>query len=95
MVGVRGVRTWKRWRAPLPAVLVGVVCAIVGLALLWHPIAGWPYGAPHRSDVPPILGVGVLAVPVILLGIAVWKVWDRVALEVQLRFSRRKGRRHN
>jgi H+/Cl- antiporter ClcA len=91
---VRGARTSKRWRTILPVVVVGAVCGIFGLAFLRHPIVGWPYGAAHKSDLPPLWGVGLLAVPVVLLGVAVWKAWDRWAVEVQVRLSRRARGRH-
>jgi hypothetical protein len=92
---VRGAWTSKRSLTILPAVLVGAVCGIVGLAFLRHPIVGWPYGAAHKSDVPPLWGVGLLAVPVVLLGVAVWKAWTRWAVEVQVRLSRRARGRHH
>lgn len=73
--------------------VVGIVCAALGVAFLIHPVVGWPYGAAHKSDAPPIWGVGFLAVPIVLLGIGAWKVWERWAVEVQVRLSRRARRK--
>jgi hypothetical protein len=67
------------------------VC-VLGVALLIHPVAGWLPGAAHKSDAPPVWGVGFLTVPVVLLVIAVRKAWDRWAIEVQVRLSRRARR---
>jgi hypothetical protein len=91
IAGVRGAWPSKGWRTAVATVVVGAVCFVVGLAFLSHPIVGWPYGAAHKSDLPPMWGIGLLAVPVVLLGIAVWKLWDRWAAEVQVRLSRRSG----
>ena len=92
---VRAAWTSKRWRTILPVVVVGAVCGIFGLAFLRHPVFGWPYGAAHKSDLPPLFGGALLAVPVVLLGVVVWKAWDRWAVEVQVRLSRRMRSRHH
>jgi hypothetical protein len=75
----------------LTAVL-GVVALTVGLLSIWHPTAGWPFGAPHTSDAPGVLGVDFLVIPVVLIGLAARRIWW--ALSLDLETWRRHGHRH-
>ena len=49
--------------------------------------AGWAFGEAHRSDAPPVWGVGLLVLPVVLLGLAIW------TLELDLEAWRERRRR--
>lgn len=70
--------------------LIGIAALAIGLASLWHPIAFWAFGEAHRSDLPPVWGVSLLVVPAILLGIAVWRGWWTLAIDVEAWRSRRR-----
>ncbi len=73
-------------------VFLGVVAVAIGLFFLWHPIATWAFGVPRRSDAPPVLGVGILVVPVVLLGLAARRAWW--ALMIDLAVWQERHRRH-
>jgi hypothetical protein len=73
-------------------VLSGFAAAVVGLALVRHPIVGWPYGDAHKSDAPPALGVGLLVWPAVLVGVGIRRLCGGVSLAVEARRLRR-GRR--
>jgi hypothetical protein len=72
--------------------LSGVIAAAFGLVMLLHPIAGWPYGAPRRADVPPVIGVSVLVWPAVLVAVGVRKAWQWFTLEVEVRRRRHRAR---
>jgi hypothetical protein len=68
----------------------GVVALTVGLALLKHPIAGWAYGIPRRSDAAPVLGVGFLVVPMVLLLQGARRLWEAAVVAVEVRRQHQK-----
>jgi len=75
--------------------LLGIAALAIGLALLVHPIAGWIYGVPRRSDVPPSLGVGMvglLLIPIVLLGLVARRAWWAFELDVEASRQRRRRR---
>jgi hypothetical protein len=74
--------------------LLGVASLAVGLLLLWHPVAGWAFGEAHRSDAPPVWGVGLLVVPVVLLGFVIWRAFWNLELDLETWRERRRRREH-
>jgi hypothetical protein len=57
--------------------LIGIIALAIGLLSLSHPIAHWFFGEAHRSELPPVMGVSLLVVPVVLIGLAVQRAsWD-------------------
>jgi hypothetical protein len=46
--------------------LGGAMALAIGLFSLAHPFAAWFPGEPRRSDLPPVWGVGLLVIPVVL-----------------------------
>lgn len=72
--------------------LLGVAALAVGLLSLWHPIAGWAFGEAHRSDAPPVWGVGLLVLPVVLLGLGIWRAWWTLELDLEAWRERRRRR---
>jgi uncharacterized membrane protein len=83
----------SRSRRRVAYYLLAVLATAVGLALLRHPIPFWPYGAARKSDAPPILGVGLLVVPIVVAGVGFWRLWDAVSLDVEAwREQRRRER---
>lgn len=74
--------------------ILGVAALAVGLLSLWHPVAFWPFGVAHTSDAPPVFGVGILVFPVVLLGIAVRRIWWALSLDLEAwKQHRRSDRR--
>jgi hypothetical protein len=59
-----------------------VVAATVSLAALEHPLSGWDYGLAHKSPGPPLIGVGLLVVPLVVLGIGLRRFWQAMSLEL-------------
>ncbi len=66
----------------------------VGLLSLWHPIAGWALGEAHRSAAPPVWGVGLLVLPVVLLGFGIWRAWWTLELDLEAWRERQRRREH-
>ena len=73
--------------------LLGVAALAIGLLSLLHPIAGWAFGEAHRSELPPVWGVGLLVLPVVLIGIAIWQAWWTVTIDIEAWRQRRRRRR--
>ena len=63
--------------------LAALVALTLGLAFLKHPIAGWAYGIPRRSDEPPALGVSLLVVPVVLAAVGMRRLWRALAVDLE------------
>jgi lysylphosphatidylglycerol synthetase-like protein (DUF2156 family) len=74
--------------------LLGIAALAVGLLSLRHPIAGWAFGEAHKSDAPPVWGVDLLVVPVVLLGLVIWRALWTTELDLEARRERRRRREH-
>ena len=88
--------TWRRRkiRNLVLSLIAGTIGLAVGLVSLWHPLAFWTPGLPHRADLPPVWGAGALVIPVFLLGRAAVQIWWGVELDaIALRERRRRRRR--
>jgi hypothetical protein len=92
---VQGTRRLRRAAALAAIAVVGLVSLTAGLAFLKHPVAGWAYGIPHRSDEPPVLGLGLLVVPVVLVGVGIWRLWEVFAVDLEVVRQRRERRAAN
>ena len=75
------------------ALVVAVLALAVGLASLHHPIAGWLPSLGRKSDVPPVIGAGLLVVPVVVAGVLVRRLGEAVGLTVEARRQRRRRRK--
>ena len=73
------------------AVIVGVLATAIGLAFLRHPVAGWAFGIARSSDAPPVFGICFLVVPVVLVGVALRRIWEALSLDVEI--SRKRHER--
>lgn len=74
--------------------LLGVAALAVGLLSLRHPVARWAFGEAHRSEDPPVWGVSLLVLPVVLLGFAIWRAWWTLELDIEAWRERRRRRQH-
>jgi hypothetical protein len=74
------------------ALVVAVLALAVGMASLHHPIAGWLPSLARKSDVPPVIGAGLLVVPVVVVGVLAWRLREAVGLAVEARRQRRRRR---
>ncbi len=83
--------TIRSFVAGLAAAACAVVALTIGLAFLHHPISGWSYGIPQRSEAAPVLGVGFIVVPVVVVGLGLRRIWYAgvVAIEVRRQQHRR------
>jgi len=70
--------------------ICGLAALAIGLSWLVHPTQDVFPGAPHRSDLPGMLGVGFLVVPVFLLGLACYRMWWTFELDLEARRERRR-----
>lgn len=75
--------------------LCGVGALAIGVISLRHPIVGWAYGQARKSDAPPVWDVGLLLVPVVLLGIVARRAWWSVAVSREVRRERRRRARND
>jgi hypothetical protein len=73
--------------------LCGAVALAIGLFSLAHPIAAWFPGESHRSDLPPVWGVSLLVVPVVLIGLAAFRTWWTLELDLEAWRARRRRKR--
>jgi hypothetical protein len=71
----------------------GVVSLAIGLFSLAHPFARWAPGEAHRADLPPVWGVSLLVVPVVLVGLAAFRTWWTLELDWEAWRARRRKRR--
>jgi hypothetical protein len=76
------------------AVVLGLAALAMGLLALCHPVAFWPFGLPRQGDAPPVWGVGLLAVPVVLAGLAARRAWWALSLELAAWRRRCRRRTH-
>jgi hypothetical protein len=69
---------------------------LIGLALILLPRADLSLSATtnyHRSQLPGLLGIDLLAIPVCLLGIAAYRAWWALRIDVEAwKQHRRRGR---
>jgi len=72
--------------------LGGVLALAIGLLSIAHPFAAWFPGESRRSDLPPVLGVSLLVVPVVLIGVAAFRTWWALELDVAAWRARRRKR---
>jgi hypothetical protein len=70
--------------------LVGLIALALGLLSLWHPIAHWFFGEAHRSELPPVMGVSLLVVPVVLIGLAMRRAWWDLLVDREAWRARRR-----
>jgi hypothetical protein len=71
---------------------------VVGIGAIWHPFAFWYLGLVinfHRSDLPPLLGIDFLALPAVLVGMAAWRAWWALSLDLEAWKQRRRRRKAN
>jgi hypothetical protein len=73
--------------------VIGIAATVVGVAALTHPFGFWPYGAAHKSNGPPVWGVGFLVVPVVIAAIGLRRLWNDLTLDVELRRQRARHKR--
>lgn len=73
--------------------LCGAVALAIGLFSLAHPFAAWFPGESRRSDLPPVWGVGLLVVPVVLIGLAAFRTWWTLELDLEAWRARRRRKR--
>ena len=88
----RPKRTSKALTYALLAV-AGVLALAIGLLSLAHPFAAWFPGESRRSDLPPVLGVSLLVLPVVLVGLAVYRAGWAIELDAEAWRERRRKRR--
>ncbi len=72
--------------------IFGIAALAIGLFWLAHPASDRFPGAPHRSELPGLVGVSFLVVPVVLIGIAGYRLWWTVTIDLEALRERR--RRH-
>ena len=84
MASMRRRRRMRRATIYALAVALALVAAAIGLAYLKHPIAGLAFGVPRRSDAPPVVGVGFLLVPVVVVGLGLKLVWQTLSLRLEV-----------
>lgn len=89
------MRQTHRLRAYTLSALLGVAALAIGVLSLLHPVSGWAFGEAHRSDAPPIWGVGFLTVPIVLVGIAIWQAWWTITIDIEAWRRRRRRRLPN
>jgi hypothetical protein len=70
-------------------VVVVAACTAYGVACLGHPFFAWGYGAAHKSPSSPLIGVGLLAMPAILIGFGGYRLWNAISLSLEARRLRR------
>jgi len=73
--------------------IAGVLALAIGLLSLAHPFAAWFPGESRRSDLPPVLGVGLLVLPAMLVGMAVYRIGWTLELDIEAWRERRRRRR--
>jgi hypothetical protein len=73
--------------------LGGVAALTIGLFSLAHPYAAWAPGEAHRADLPPVWGVSLLVVPIVLVGFAAFRTWWTLELDWEAWRARRRKRR--
>lgn len=76
----------------LLVVVAGLVATAIGLLSLWNPVVARAAGLPHWSDAPPVWGVGMLVVPIALLGRAAYDAWWTAEIDLAARRERRRWR---
>ena len=70
------------------AVLV-LVAGTVGVVSLLYPVAGWFPGQPHKSSVPPVVGVGGIVFPLAAVAFIGWRAWFQLSLMRAARHAER------
>jgi hypothetical protein len=78
------------------AIVAIVLIALIGLAFVLHPLVFLDLGLAtnfHRSDLPPLLGISLLAVPAILLGLAGYRAWWALRLDFEAWKQHRRRRK--
>lgn len=89
---MRSKPTLRLFATYLLVVLVGLLSLAIGLLCLGHPIVRWGAGIPRRSDAAPVLGVGLLVIPAVLVGLGIRRIWRSLAIDVAVvRQRRRRG----